>query len=167
MVGIAALQDGTQYVTLGIDREVFAVEVDRVREILDVCPITRIPYAPPFMLGMIDVRGHSVPVIDLRVKLGLPAAEATAQTRIVVLEIEARGRQITMGLLADRVFEVTPLDSQTMEPPPDVGIHWRSEYIRGVGRRGDSFVIVFNLSKLFSGDEIAFIGPAEDVEQSA
>jgi purine-binding chemotaxis protein CheW len=153
-----ASRDATQYVTLGIDREVFAVDVDRVREILDAQPVTRVPYAPPFMLGMIDVRGRSVPVIDLRTKLGLPAAENTEQTRIIVLDIENQGRSLTMGMLADRVFEVTSLDDHDMEPPPDVGTHWRSDYIRGVGRRKDGFVIIFDLSRLFSTDETAFIG---------
>lgn len=158
MAEIGAPHDGGQYVTLGIDREVFAVDVDRVREILDVRPVARVPYAPPFMLGMIDVRGRSVPVIDLRTKLGLPAVEATEQTRIIVLDIENQGRTLTMGVLADRVFEVTPLDDHAMEPPPDVGTHWRSDYIRGVGRRADSFVIIFDLPRLFSSEETALIG---------
>lgn len=153
-----ASRDGAQYVTLGIDREIFAVDVDKVREILEARPVARVPYAPPFMLGMIDVRGRSVPVIDLRTKLGLPAVEATEQTRIIVLDIETEGRTLTMGMLADRVFEVTSLDDHDMEPPPDVGIHWRSDYIRGVGRRADSFVIIFDLPRLFSSEETALIG---------
>jgi len=157
MTEINASRDGAQYVTLGIDREIFAVDVDRVREILDAQPVTRVPYAPPFMLGMIDVRGRSVPVIDLRTKLGLPAAETTEQTRIIVLDIENGGKMLTMGMLADRVFEVTSLDDHDMEPPPDVGTHWRSDYIRGVGRRNDSFVIIFDLPRLFSSEETAFI----------
>jgi purine-binding chemotaxis protein CheW len=70
-----------------------------------------------------------------------------------------------MGLLADQVFEVTPLDGRDMEPPPDVGIQWRSDYIRGVGRRSDSFVIVFDLARLFSSTDIAFIGPGETLEK--
>jgi purine-binding chemotaxis protein CheW len=157
MAETAASHDGAQYVTLGIDREIFAVDVDKVREILDARPIARVPYAPPFMLGMIDVRGHSVPVIDLRIKLGLPAAEPTEHTRIIVLDIENRGKTLTMGVLADRVFEVTSLDDHAMEPPPDVGTHWRSEYIRGVGRRSESFVIIFDLPRLFSNEEAALI----------
>lgn len=156
-------REAAQYVTLGIDREIFAVDVDKVREILDVRPVARVPYAPPFMLGMIDVRGRSVPVIDLRTKLGLPAAEATEQTRIIVLDIESRGKTLTMGMQADRVFEVTSLDDHDMEPPPDVGTHWRSDYIRGVGRRADSFVIIFDLQRLFSSEETALIVGGADI----
>src|SRR5580658_6278009 len=98
----------TQFVTLGIDREVFAVPVDIVLEILDMRQMFRVPDAPAHLAGLIDVRGRSVPVIDLRVKLGLPAVAATESTRIMVLEVPVVGRQIVLGLIADRVFEVAP-----------------------------------------------------------
>lgn len=146
-----------QYVTLGVDNEIFAVEVGKVREILDMRPIARIPNAPAFFLGIIDVRGRAVPVIDLRVKLGLKTAETTDQTRIVVLEVDLVGRSLFMGLLADRVFEVTSLDEQELEQPPELGIRWRSDYIRAIGRRNASFVIVFDLEHLLSSDEAALL----------
>ena len=95
-----------QFVTLGIDREVFAVPVETVVEILDMREIFRVPDAPPHLAGLIDVRGRSVPVIDLRVKLGLPPAAPTETTRIMVLEVPMAGRQLVLGLVADRVFEV-------------------------------------------------------------
>ncbi|MBC7952539.1 MAG: chemotaxis protein CheW [Rhodospirillaceae bacterium] len=152
-----ALDDGSQYVTLGLDREVFAVEVHRVREILDVPPIAKLPNGPAYLLGMIDVRGECVPVIDLRAKLGFAPAAHTLQTRILVLEVEVCERRLVMGLLADRVFEVTPLDG--VEAPPDIGVRWHSEYIQGIGRRGDTFVVVFDLTRLFSSDDIARVVP--------
>lgn len=152
-----SIDDGSQYVTMGIDREVFAVEVQRVREILDVPPIAKLPNAPVYLLGMIGVRGDCVPVIDLRAKLGFPSAEHTLHTRILVLEVEACGRVMVLGLLVDRVFEVTGLDGDGVEPPPDIGIRWHSEYIRGVGRRGEAFVVVFDLARLFSAEDAARI----------
>ena len=151
-------REDAQYVTLGIDREIFAVEVEKVREILDAQPVSRVPNAPAFLLGMIDVRGQGVPVIDLRVKLGLPPVPPTEHTRIVVLEVETGGRAVSMGLMADRVFEVTALTGQALEPPPEVGVRWRSDYIRAIGRRNGAFVIVFDLSHLFSAEEAAFVG---------
>lgn len=154
-----ALGDGTQYVTLGLDHEVFAVDVHRVREILDVPPIAKLPNGPPYLLGMIDVRGECVPVIDLRTKLGFAPAAQTANTRILVLEVEVCGRRLVMGLLADRVFEVAPMDGGVVEAPPDIGVRWRSEYIRGIGRRGDAFVVVFDLNRLFSSEDIAMVVP--------
>ncbi|HLN25517.1 MAG TPA: chemotaxis protein CheW [Patescibacteria group bacterium] len=155
----AAAADGSlQYVTLGVDSEIFAVDVEDVREILDMRAITRIPNAPSFLLGMIDVRGRAVPVIDLRAKLGLPPIAANDQTRIVVLETVVGEAQLVLGLLADRVFEVTPLDSHSVEPPPDIGVRWQSDYIRGIARRGADFVIILKLGRLFSSEEAALIG---------
>jgi purine-binding chemotaxis protein CheW len=147
-----------QFVTLGIDRELFAVPVETVLEILDMRALFRVPDAPAHLAGLIDVRGRGVPVIDLRVKLGLPATAMTEGTRIMVLEVPVDGRQLVLGLVADRVFEVAPLDDGRLDPPPDIGTKWRSDYIRGVGRRGDSFVIVFDLGRLFASDEQALLG---------
>ncbi len=149
--------NNAQFVTLGIDREVFAVPVDTVLEILDMRLMFRVPDAPPYLIGLIDVRGRGVPVIDLRVKLGLPATEATETTRILVLEVPITGRRLVLGLVADRVFEVAALDERQIEPPPDIGIRWHSEYIRGVGRRGDDFVIILDLARLFSSEEAALL----------
>jgi purine-binding chemotaxis protein CheW len=150
-----------QFVTLGIDREVFAVPVEAVFEILELRPMFRVPDAPSFLAGLIDVRGRAVPVIELRRKLGLAAADATENTRIIVLEVPLGERQLVLGLVADRVFEVTPLEGGQLEPPPDIGVKWRSRYIRGIGRRGDGFVVVFDLCHLFSAEEVALLGTAE------
>jgi purine-binding chemotaxis protein CheW len=147
-----------QFVTLGIEREVFAVPVEVVVEILDMRPTFRIPEAPSYLLGLIDVRGRGVPVVDLRTKLGLPPTPPTESTRIVVLDIPLAGRRLAVGLVADRVFEVTALDGGAIEPPPDIGVRWRSDYIRGVGRRGNGFVVVFDLARLFSAEETALLG---------
>jgi purine-binding chemotaxis protein CheW len=152
------LRTDAQFVTLGIDREVFAVPVETVLEILDMREMFRVPDAPAYLAGLIDVRGRSVPVIDLRVKLGLPPAEATETTRIMVLEVAVARKSLVLGLVADRVFEVAPLDGGRIEPPPDIGTRWRSDYIRGVGRRGERFVVVFDLGRLFASDEPAFLG---------
>ena len=147
--------------TLGIDRETFAVEVETVREILDMRPVSRVPNAPLFLMGMIDVRGHGVPVIDLRVKLGLPPVPPGEHTRIVVLEFAAGAETKTMGLVADRVFEVTPLAADEMELPPEVGTRWRSDYIRAIGRHNGAFVVIFDLAHLFTTEEAAFLGTEE------
>src|SRR5258708_2544522 len=124
--------DIAQFVTLGIEQEVFAVPVETVQEILAMRPLFRVPEAPSYLAGLIDVRGRGVPVIDLRAKLGLPSAPATENTRILVLEVPVSGRTLVLGLVADRVFEVAALDAKQIEPPPDLGVRWRSDYISGV-----------------------------------
>jgi len=151
-----------QFVTLGLDREIFAVPVDTVREILDMRPVSRLPHAPPFMMGMIDVRGQAVPIIDLRIKLGMKPVPPDEMTRILVLDIPLNGKSRAMGLVADRVFEVADLDERTMETPPEVGTRWNSDYIQAVGRRNGAFVIIFDLAHLFSSGELALIGHGDE-----
>jgi purine-binding chemotaxis protein CheW len=152
-----AVEEDRQYVTLGVDHEVFAVDVRLVSEILDMRPIAHVPNAPPFLVGMIDVRGRNVPVLDLRIKLGLPPAASTVHSRILVLEAEIGGRSLPLGLMADQVYEVTSLDDGAIEPPPEIGVRWRSDYISGVGRRNGGFVIIFNLARLLTSDEAALL----------
>jgi len=155
-----------QFVTLGIDREVFAVPVEAVLEILDMQSVFRVPEAPPYVLGLIDLRGRSVPVLDLRTRLGLPAIEPTETTRILVLEVTVSGRPLVLGLVADRVFEVMALDAKDIEPPPDIGVRWRSEYIRGVGHRDARFVIIFDLARLFATDGAVALDDASMPERA-
>jgi purine-binding chemotaxis protein CheW len=148
-----------KYLTVGLDREVFAVPVEHVQEILDMCDISKLPYAPAYLMGMIDVRGQSVPVMDLRTKLGMPSIPVTPSTRILVLDVPLADRRLTLGLIADRVIEVTDLDDGDLQPPPDIGVGWQSQYIIGIGRRGAHFVVVFDVVKLFTTDEITFLAP--------
>jgi purine-binding chemotaxis protein CheW len=144
----------SQFVTLGIEREVFGVPVEAVLEILDMQSLFRVPEAPAYMLGLLDLRGRSVPVLDLRTKLGLPSIPPTETTRILVLEVEVSGRPLVLGLVADRVFEVLALADHEIEPAPDIGVRWRSDYIRGVGHRDARFVIIFDLPRLFSAEDV-------------
>lgn len=138
----------TQYVTLGVADEVFAVPVGKVQEILDLRPIARLPRAPHYLLGMIDVRGASVPVLDLRLTLDMPAAADTETSRILVLSVEGPKGAMTVGLKTDRVFEVTVLDDDTLDPAPTVNRGWSDHGIAGVGRRNGNFVIVLDLDRL-------------------
>jgi purine-binding chemotaxis protein CheW len=153
----AAQSHDAQFVTLGIDREVFAVPVDAVLEILEIRPMFRIPEAPSYLAGLIDVRGRGVPVIDLRLKLGLAAQAANEMTRILVLEFAVGEQKLVLGLVADRVIEVITLDKREIQPAPAIGLQWRSDYISGVGRRNDNFVIIFELARLFSSSDVALI----------
>jgi purine-binding chemotaxis protein CheW len=159
-----AVQPMTQFVTLGIDREIFALPVEAVREILDMCEISKLPSSPDQLLGMIDVRGTAVPVIDLRTKFGLPRIEATENTRIIVLEFVQNGRMTLIGLVADRVFEVTGLDQDRLDPAPETGCRWNSNHIAGIGRRADKFVVVLALERLLADDAPTLMAdaPARD-----
>ncbi|MEI7606343.1 MAG: chemotaxis protein CheW [Rhodospirillaceae bacterium] len=158
-----ALDDGIQYLTCGVGDETFALNVAQVREVLDLCPFSRVPNMPDYVRGMIDVRGQTVPVIDLRVKFGMAPAPPTDTTRIMVLEVVSNSRPLVIGALTDRVIEVTELDSGEVGPPPEIGTRWRSDIIRGIGRRHGKFVIVLNLNKVFAINDLMSDGDPPDV----
>jgi len=143
------MADQTQYVTLGAADSLFAVPVERVQQILETQPTAAMPQAPADFIGMIDVRGQSVPVMDLRTRLALPAAEDTHNTRIIVLNARIGNGTRWLGLKTDRVIEVTALDDDAIEAPPDMGACWHSDYVAGVGRRNGAFVTVLDLDQLF------------------
>lgn len=140
-----------QYVTLGVASEVLAAPVTAVQEILDMRPIARLSQAPANLLGMIDVRGQGIPVLDLRLTLGLAPAEDTENTRIVVLQVTTGALPLTVGLRADRVFEVTVLDQEQLDPPPTISAGWQDHCIAGIGRRNGAFVTVLDLGRLLAG----------------
>lgn len=117
-------------------------------------PISKLPHAPEFLLGMIDVRGTGFPIVDLRTKLGLPRVPATEATRIIILDVPLHGRTMGVGFVADRVFEVTGLDSADTEAAPEVGGRWRSHYIAGIGRKGEAFVIVLDLARFMADADV-------------
>jgi purine-binding chemotaxis protein CheW len=148
-----------QYLTLGLDGETFGISIRNVREILDMRPISKLPHAPDFLLGMIDVRGTGYPIVDLRVKLGLPRVPATEATRIIILDVPISGRIIGVGFVADCVFEVTDIDESQTVAAPSVGGRWQSDYLAGIGRKGERFVMLFDLARLMSGEAAAFGAP--------
>ena len=146
------------YLTLGVDEQRFALPIDRVREILDLQPISRLPQAPPFVAGLTDVRGAGLLVIDLRAKFAAPPAAATNRTRIIVVDAKVDGESFGVGLVADCVFAVSDLSGGALEPPPAIGSRWRAEDIVGVGREDGAFVIVLDLDRLIDAAPLAVDG---------
>lgn len=149
-----------QFVTLGLGDEVFAVPVEMVREILDYRAPFGIPDGPPYFLGLTDVRGQGTPTLDLRLKLGMAAAPPGPSTRILVVDVPLADRTLSLGLMADRVFEVIAVASSQVEPAPDIGLNWRSDYIRGVVRRESGFVVLFDLERLLTATDAAVLDRA-------
>ncbi|MDO9606970.1 MAG: chemotaxis protein CheW [Brevundimonas sp.] len=156
-----------QYVTFGLGDEVFAAPVGLVREILTYQAPSRIPNGPAYLLGLTDVRGRGVPTADLRIRLGMTAVQPTLNTRILVLDIPVEDRVLSLGLVADRVFEVAVFTADQIEPSPDIGMKWRSDYISGVVRREDGFVVLIDLARLLSTTDAASLASLSDVERAA
>ena len=164
---MTARSSETQYVTFALGSEVFAVPVAVVREILDHEESFRIPNGPDYLMGLRDVRGQDVPVIDLRLKLGLSRTVPTPNTRVLVVDITVTERPLTLGLVADRVFEVAAFRGEQIEAAPDIGIHWNSDYIEGVVRRESGFVVLIDLPKLLSARDALILAGARPHEAVA
>jgi purine-binding chemotaxis protein CheW len=133
--------------TLRLQDELFAVEAESVREILDLVPITEVPNAPPFVGGLINVRGRVVPLADLRVMFGMDRPPPDKDTRIVVIEID--GEPTIAGVLADKVHDVTDIEAASIEEAPKVGMRWRSDFVRGIGKRNGGFIIIPDMGRIF------------------
>jgi purine-binding chemotaxis protein CheW len=137
-------------VMLGIGDEVFALDTGLVREIIDPVPATRVAGARPFLPSVVNVRGNVIPLADLRVRFNMPMTESTPDTRIVVLEIKIDGDQVLVGVVADKVHEVTEISQTEVQQTPRVGMHWNPEFINFITKWRDEFVIVPNMERILS-----------------
>ncbi|MDD2898922.1 MAG: chemotaxis protein CheW [Desulfuromonadaceae bacterium] len=147
----------TQYLTFTLADEVFAVDVARVREILEMPSITKVPQVPDFMRGVINLRGCVVPVIDLRLKFGMPETAQTVNTCIIVVEVAMDGENTVLGALADSVQEVIEMEPAQIEAAPHIGTHLDTEFIRGMGKHDGRFVMILDIDKVFSSVELAAV----------
>jgi len=154
---MSTLAQPAQYITFRLGDELFAINVAQVREVLDITQITKVPTAPPYMRGVVNVRGSAIPVVDLRLRFGLPPASETVNTRILVLELDIEGESAVIGGVADSVHEVIELDPSQINPPPTIAMKWRSEFIDGMGKRGDEFIILLDINAVFSAGELTAV----------
>ena len=144
-----------QVVVFGLGDEEFALPVTTVREILDHRTAYRVPHAPDWLLGLTDVRGDSVPMVDLRVRLGMPPVEPTLTTRILVVDVPgAQGQSRALGMVVDRVLDVSTFAAESVEGAPDLGGRWRSEQIEAILRRGAGFVALLDPVRLFGAADL-------------
>jgi len=146
-----------QYLTFTLAEEVFAVDVARVREILEITSITKVPQVPDFMRGVINLRGCVVPVIDLRLKFGMPETAQTVNTCIIVVEVEMDGENIVLGSLADSVQEVIELEPSQIEAAPHIGTHLKTEFLKGMGKHNEHFVMILDIDRVFSLQELVVV----------
>ena len=162
--GKDALRIG-QYLSFRLDGELFAIDVAGVREVIDRTEMTRIPRMPEFMRGVINLRGNVVPVVDLQMKFGIGKVETTIDTCVVVLEVNVDEEPTTVGALVDAVEEVFELDPGHIEPPPKMGTRLNTDFIEGMGRLDDEFVILLDADKVFSAVEIEAVQSAAAKER--
>src|SRR3990172_5406004 len=153
----SAITETTQYLTYKLGDEVFALDISKVREVLDYTPITKVPRTPEFMRGVINLRGSVVPVVDLRLKLGMTKTEKTVNTCIIITEVLVDNETTVLGALADSVQEVVDLEPGQIEPAPQIGTRLNTEFIRGMGKQNNRFIIILDINRVFSADELALV----------
>jgi len=142
-----------QYLSFSLDGERYAVRIDKVHEVLEYTHITRLPRMDDFMKGIINLRGAGIPVIDLRLKFGMPETPIGKDTAIIVMEIENDGATAVVGALADAVHEVMELPESAIEPPPRFGPSLAVDYIRGVGKHDEGFMVVLDIDRVLEAEE--------------
>lgn len=147
----------SQYLSFMLGDEVFALDIGKVREVLDFTAITKVPQTPDFMRGVINLRGGVVPVVDMRLKFGLSETQRTVNTCIIIAEVEVDGEMTVLGALADAVKEVFDMDESQIEPAPKIGTHLDTRFLRGMGKRNEEFVLILDIDKVFSKDELSMV----------
>ena len=156
-MSVSSINGTRQYLTFQLGEEIFAIDVANVREILEYNSVTRVPKSPEYMRGVINLRGSVVPVFDMRLKFSMDRTEKTINTCIVVVEVSYEGEDIIIGALVDSVQEVFELEADQIEPAPKIGTHLRTEFIKGMGKRDERFIIILDIDKVFSAEEISSI----------
>jgi purine-binding chemotaxis protein CheW len=157
VLGALAVDDHQQYLTFVLGDEMFAVGILGVREIIEYGQVTEVPMTPPFIRGVINLRGAVVPVLDLAVRFGRPARDITRRTCIVIVEVDtAKGSQ-EMGIVVDAVSEVLEIPAADIEPPPEFGAKIRIDFIKGMGKVNGQFVVILDANQVLSVEEVAVV----------
>jgi purine-binding chemotaxis protein CheW len=162
-MSVSTITETVQYLTFKLADEIFALDVAKVREILEFTTITKVPQTPEFMRGVINLRGSVVPVIDMRLKFGMSATNQTINTCIIVVEAVLDEDTTILGALADSVQEVVELEPEQIEPAPTIGTRLNTEFIKGMGKHNEQFVMIMDIDRLFSTQEMAarLVGESE------
>jgi purine-binding chemotaxis protein CheW len=156
-MAVTSSTETTQFLTFKLGDEVFALDISKVREVLDFTTVTKVPRTPEFMRGVINLRGSVVPVVDLRLKFGMTKTESSVNTCIIITEVTVDNDTTVLGALADSVQEVLDLEPGSIAAAPKIGTKLKTEFIKGMGKRDDRFIIILDIDKVFSSDELAMV----------
>ncbi len=156
-----------QYLSFMLDEKIFAFDVLKTREVLSYTQITEIPCTPAYIAGVINLRGSVVTVMDFRKKFGMGETSITFESAIIIVEANYEGEMVVVGALVDAVKGVLRFDSNQIEPPPRVGMKFSAELINGIGKKNDAFVVILNVDKVFSEDDLNLAKENLDVLNTA
>lgn len=160
-MAIKTISSQGQFLTFTLAKEIFALEIVKVREVLELTTVSEIPRTPEYMKGVINLRGHAVPVVDMRLKLGMSQIEHTVDTCIIILEVVFGDDAIVMGALVDSVREVFEMSENDIEPAPKMGAAIEASYIKGMGRQEEQFIIIVDVDRIFSEEALMAVKKLE------
>ena len=161
---IAALAG--KYLTFCMGNEEYGLEILRVREIIGLMDITPVPRTPNYVRGVINLRGKVIPVVDLRLKFGLPPQDATEKTCIIVVQVNRAGAEVTMGIIVDEVSEVLDIAAELIEPSPDFGSSFNTDFILGMGKVAKKVIMLLDVNKVLAAGEVDLTGTLPSESQS-
>ena len=164
-MSVETINETTQYLTFRLEEETYALDISRVHSVLDFDKVTKVPKTPDFMRGVINLRGSVVPIVDLKLKFDLSETEKTIDTCIVISEVELEGEKTVLGILADTVEEVITMEPDKIEPAPRIGTKVNTEFIKGMGKRDENFVIILDIYKIFSVEELEMVQGASGTQK--
>ena len=145
------------YLSFKLGKETFASNVSKVLNILEMPTITEVPQAPAYMVGVMNLRGAVLPVIDSRVKFGMSSTKVTTNTCVLVLEIDTDNESITIGALVDTVEKVLEIEEDKINPSPSIGTTYKTEFIQGMVEKDEGFIMILNMDKVFTSRDIITI----------
>jgi purine-binding chemotaxis protein CheW len=159
--------ESNSYLTFKLGEETFGAHVSQVLNILEMTKITDVPKSPGYMKGVINLRGSVLPVIDTRIKFGMSETEYTNNTCIVVMDLELEGDTIHIGSIVDEVVSVLEIEESQIEPPPSIGKNYKSEFIFGMAKVDESFVMLLDMQKVLSTEELTEITDRTENKEKA
>ncbi len=145
------------FLTFKLNEEVFAANVEKVLNILELTKITKVPKVPEYMVGVINLRGTVLPLVDTKIRFDLGKTEFTNNTCILVMNIQIHEESVQIGALVDSVQEVIEIDLNKVEPSPSIGDKYKSEFIEGMAKHNDEFIMLLDMDQIFSSDEISIL----------
>ena len=156
----------SQYLTFILSQEEFAVPIMQVKEIIEYHDLTNVPMVPEFIAGALNLRGSIVPVINLAVKFGMTPSAISRRTCVVIMEVAIDNEQVVMGILVDKVLQVLDIAEENIDSAPTLGAQIRTDFIEGMGKLGERFVIILAINKVLSAEEIAVVGNLNDSDDA-
>jgi len=165
--GLENGEEASQFLTFMLSGEEFAVPIMKVKEIIEYSDLTNVPMVPEFIAGAINLRGSVVPVVNLAIKFGMSPGEITRRTCVVIMEVEMDDEQIVMGVLVDKVLQVIDIADENIDSAPSLGAQIRTDFIRGMAKLDDRFVIILAINRVLSSGEITVLGNINNETEAA